>query len=107
MTTTSSNKKTQHRAFTGEVVSDKGNKTIVVRVTRAIWHPKYRRQYRVSKRFSVHDEHNAHHIGDTVRFVECRPISKAKRWRVLGQSKSSGGTGSDYAGQKAEVKSSE
>lgn len=97
MATTSEDKKVQRRIFAGEVVSDKGDKTIVVKVTRLIWHPKYRRQYRVSKRFAVHDENNAHRIGDAVRFVECRPMSKTKRWRVIEQSKS----------QKAKVKSSE
>lgn len=87
MATTSESKKVQRRIFAGEVVSDKGDQTIIVKVTRLIWHSKYRRQYRVSKRFAVHDGNNAYHIGDTVRFVECRPMSKTKRWRVIDNEK--------------------
>lgn len=75
----------QQQVFTGQVVSDKGDKTIIVRVVRTVWHPKYRRQYRASKRFAVHDEHNAYHTGDTVSFVHVRPLSKNKRWRVVGK----------------------
>jgi small subunit ribosomal protein S17 len=71
------------RTHEGEVVSDKGDKTIVVRVDRTVLDPKYRKRRRVSKRYQVHDEKNEHHIGERVKFVECRPISKHKRWRVV------------------------
>ncbi|MBI4262549.1 30S ribosomal protein S17 [Candidatus Uhrbacteria bacterium] len=71
------------RAFTGKVVSDRMTKTRVVVVTSKKTHPKYKKQYTVSQRFKVHDEANATHVGDVVRFVECRPISKDKRWRIV------------------------
>lgn len=70
------------RVFRGTVVSDRMDKTIVVRVTRRVWHPKYHRQYTVSAQYPVHDEQNAHHVGDVVEFVETRPLSKRKRWAV-------------------------
>ena len=72
-----------HRLFEGTVVRDAMNKTIVVRVDRIVVHPKYKKRYRVSKRYKVHDEKNTYKIGDRVQFVECRPLSKEKRWRVL------------------------
>jgi len=71
------------RTFTGVVVSDKMSKTIVVRVDRTIVHPKYGKRYTRSRTYKVHDETNAHKTGEKVSFVECRPISKDKRWRVL------------------------
>lgn len=74
---------TQKRTFRGTVVSDKMAKTVVVEVGRVQWHSKYRRQYRTTKRFKVHDEQNAFHVGDIVEFVETRPISKDKRWTVV------------------------
>lgn len=71
------------QTFRGIVVSDGMQKTIVVRVTSVRWHPKYRRQYRTSKRYKVHDETNAFKTGDTVEFIATRPLSKEKRWRAL------------------------
>ncbi len=71
------------RTFEGVVVGDKMAKTIVVRVDRIVMHPKYKKRYRVSKRYKVHDETNTHKVGETVQFVECRPLSKEKRWRVV------------------------
>lgn len=73
----------QHRNFIGTVVSSAMNKTIVVRVDRMKLHPKYDKRYRVSKKFHVHDEKNAAKVGDTVEFMECRPLSKTKRWRLV------------------------
>ena len=73
------------RRFQGVVVSDKMKKTIVVRIDRVKTHPKYHKQYAVSKRYKVHDEKNEFHTGDVVTFVECRPLSKDKRWRVIGK----------------------
>lgn len=80
----SNTQNTTSRTFTGEVVSTKMDKTIVVRVDRTVVHPKYKKRYVQSKKFHVHDEHGRHKVGDKVSFRECRPLSKTKRWRVLG-----------------------
>ncbi len=66
----------------GVVVSDKGDKTIVVKVDVIKSHPKYRKVVRRSVKFHAHDESNSAGIGDTVRIVETRPLSKQKRWRL-------------------------
>ena len=66
----------------GVVVSDKGDKTIVVKVDVIKSHPKYKKVVRRSVKFHAHDEQNAAGVGDTVRIVETRPISKTKHWRV-------------------------
>jgi len=66
----------------GVVVSDKGEKTIVVKVDVIKSHPKYKKVVRRSVKFQAHDEQNAAGIGDTVRIVESRPISKTKHWRL-------------------------
>lgn len=71
------------RTFEGVVESDKMDKTIVVKVVRYAWHSKYRKQYQVTKKFKVHDEKNECHVGDVVEFVETRPYSKEKRWRLV------------------------
>lgn len=71
------------RSFTGTVVSISGLKTIAVLVEGKKMHPKYKKQYSVSKQFLVHDEKNAAKVGDTVRFVVCRPLSAKKRWRLV------------------------
>lgn len=73
---------TKKRTLEGIVVSVKMDKTIVVRVDHVRSHSKYRKQYKVSKRYNVHDQENKYKVGDTVQFVECRPLSKNKRWRV-------------------------
>lgn len=70
------------RTFEGVVVSDKMDKTIVVKVESKKTHPKYLKQYLVSKKFKVHDELNTAKTGDKVSFVETRPLSKEKRWRL-------------------------
>ncbi|MBI4653276.1 30S ribosomal protein S17 [Candidatus Kuenenbacteria bacterium] len=75
-------KKPLKRTFQGVVVSDKMDKTIVVRVDRIKCHPKYKKRYKASKRYKVHDSENKYKIGDKVTFIECRPLSKEKRWRV-------------------------
>ena len=67
---------------TGEVVSAKGDKTLVVRVTRRVRHPLYDRFINKSTRLHVHDEENSAGEGDTVRVVSTRPLSKLKRWRL-------------------------
>jgi small subunit ribosomal protein S17 len=66
----------------GVVVSDVQDKTIVVRVDRRTTHPLYGKSMRVSKKYHVHDETNDAGVGDTVRIVETRPLSKLKRWRL-------------------------
>ncbi|MEK9152631.1 MAG: 30S ribosomal protein S17 [Patescibacteria group bacterium] len=71
------------RTLQGTVVSDKMSKTIVVRVDRMKVHPKYMKQYRQSRKFKVHDEKGEYKVGDVVRFVETRPLSKDKRWRAV------------------------
>lgn len=71
------------RKFNGVVVGDKMDKTIVVRIDRSKKNPKYGKRYITSKKYKVHDEKNQYKEGDKVVFVECRPISKDKRWRVI------------------------
>jgi len=71
------------RRFNGVVVSNKGDKTIVVKVEAVKKHPKYHKRYTVSSRYKVHDENNEYKGDDKVVFVECRPLSKDKRWRAL------------------------
>ncbi|MEI9966067.1 MAG: 30S ribosomal protein S17 [Candidatus Moraniibacteriota bacterium] len=69
----------------GTVVSDKMDKTIVVKVDTLKTHSKYLKQYRSSKRYKVHDEHNAFAVGDKVVFQECRPLSRDKRYTVISE----------------------
>ena len=66
----------------GRVVGDKMDKTVVVEVERRKAHPLYKRILRRTRRFQAHDEDNRCHLGDVVRIVETRPLSKEKRWRV-------------------------
>ncbi|MBN1515975.1 30S ribosomal protein S17 [Candidatus Sumerlaeota bacterium] len=66
----------------GMVVSDKQDKTVVVAVERQMKHPTYMKYIRRRKKFYAHDERNVCRIGDRVRIVETRPLSKLKRWRV-------------------------
>jgi small subunit ribosomal protein S17 len=68
---------------TGQVVSDKMDKTIVVSVTYLKRHPIYHKTVRRSSRFKAHDERNEARTGDTVRIMETRPLSKEKRWRLV------------------------
>jgi small subunit ribosomal protein S17 len=68
--------------LTGIVTSAKMQKTIVVKVTRATQHPLYRRVVRSGKKYYAHDETNEAKVGDTVRIVSTRPLSKLKRWRL-------------------------
>ena len=70
----------RRRHVDGLVVSDKMDKTVVVRVNRKALHPVYRKYIVTSKTFKVHDQNNDARIGDTVRIVESRPISKQKKW---------------------------
>ena len=71
------------RVLSGTVVSDKGDKTVVVRVERRVKHPLYGKIIRLSKKYHAHDEGNAYRSGEQVRIEECPPISKQKNWTVL------------------------
>ena len=71
------------RVLTGTVVSDKGDKTVVVRVERRVKHPLYGKIIKLSKKYHAHDEGNAFKTGEQVRIEECAPVSKLKSWTVL------------------------
>ena len=68
---------------TGVVVSDKMDKTVVVRIDRQVRHALYGKTVKRSSKLSAHDEANDAHLGDIVRVMETRPVSKSKRWRVV------------------------
>ena len=72
------------RVLQGVVVSDIGDKTVIVRVERRVMHPVYKKFVTFSKKYAAHDENNRYRTGDTVRIEESRPISKRKCWVVLG-----------------------
>lgn len=82
MTDSNTTQKKIVRRLSGEVVSDKMDKTIMVRVDSVKVHPKYKKRYTSSKKYAVHDEGNLYKIGDKVVIIACRPMSKNKRWRV-------------------------
>jgi len=71
------------RVLTGTVVSDKMNKTVVVRIDRRVMHPLYKKIITRSKKYAAHDETESASIGDTVRIRECRPISRNKHFEVI------------------------
>jgi len=71
------------RVLTGTVVSDKGDKTVVVRVERRVKHPLYGKIIKLSKKYHAHDAANEFRAGEIVRIEECAPISKLKTWTVL------------------------
>jgi len=73
----------QRKVRLGIVTSDRMDKTVVVQITQTIRHPLYPKIYRRRKNLYAHDETNAVKIGDTVRVMETRPLSKLKRWRVV------------------------
>jgi small subunit ribosomal protein S17 len=73
----------KRREWVGRVVSNKMNKTVVVAVERSVIHPMYRKVLRRVTKLKAHDEQNACNIGDRVRMVETRPISKDKHWRIV------------------------
>ncbi len=73
------------RVLQGTVVSDKADKTIIVRVDRQVIHPLYKKYIRMSKKYAAHDADNRYKTGDQVRIEESRPISKRKRWVVIGE----------------------
>jgi len=71
------------KQITGAVVSNKMQKTVVVKVERIKEHPKYKKRYKVHKKYKAHDEKGECKKGDKVIIEECRPMSKEKRWRVV------------------------
>jgi small subunit ribosomal protein S17 len=71
------------RVLTGTVVSDKGDKTVVVRVERRVKHPLYGKIIKLSKKYHAHDAANEFHVGEVVRIEECAPVSKLKTWTVV------------------------
>jgi small subunit ribosomal protein S17 len=71
------------RVLTGVIVSDKGEKTVVVNVERKVKHPLYGKIIRRSKKYHAHDEANEYKAGETVRIEEIAPISKLKTWKVI------------------------
>ena len=83
MTNDLSKKEGKGRVLTGTVVSDKMDKTVVVQVNRLRKHPKYKKYYKISRKFKAHDEANIYRTGDKVSIQETRPISKDKRWEVI------------------------
>jgi small subunit ribosomal protein S17 len=76
------NKKTNKKIFTGLVVSDKMDKTVVVKITTKVLHPLYKKYVTKSVKYKAHDENNDAKAGDTVKIIECRPISKEKCWSL-------------------------
>ena len=72
----------KRKTLLGEVVSDRMHKTITVTVERRVRHPIYERVIKRSKKYHAHDERNQCQIGDVVRIVETRPLSRTKRWRL-------------------------
>jgi len=77
-----SEQKSNKRVLEGVVLSNKTEKTIVVQVERKFLHPQYRKTIRAHKKYMAHDESNDCNIGDTVRIVESRPLSRRKRWAL-------------------------
>lgn len=71
------------RILQGVVVSDKSEKTVIVRVERRVAHPVYKKTIRKSKKYAAHDEQSQFKTGDVVRIIESKPMSKTKRWAVL------------------------
>jgi small subunit ribosomal protein S17 len=77
------NERARRKVRTGVVVSDAMDKTVLVRIDRQVRHALYGKTVRRSSKLAAHDEANDAHVGDTVRVVETKPISKSKRWRVV------------------------
>ncbi len=80
---TSAAERGARKVRTGVVVSDKMDKTVVVRIDRQVRHALYGKTVKRSSKLSAHDEANDAHLGDIVRVMETRPVSKSKRWRVV------------------------
>lgn len=85
MATEETTKTTGRRILTGTVVSDKMDKTVTVEVSRTVKHRQYRKYVRRTATYKAHDENNEYKLGDIVKIEESRPLSKTKRWIVLGR----------------------
>jgi small subunit ribosomal protein S17 len=83
MTNGQATERNARKSRTGLVVSDKMEKTVVVAIERRVPHPVYGKMVTRTKRLKAHDEENSAKVGDTVRIVETRPLSKDKRWRLV------------------------
>ena len=83
MTNEQATERNARKSRTGLVVSDKMDKTVVVAIQRRVPHPIYGKMISRTKRLKAHDEENSAKVGDTVRIVETRPLSKDKRWRLV------------------------
>ena len=82
-TTSATTDRNRRKTRVGKVVSDRMEKTVVVSIERLVKHPIYGRYVRRRAKFKVHDETNQCRVGDTIRFMETRPLSKDKRWRFV------------------------
>jgi len=82
--TTATPERARRKVRVGRVVSDRMEKTVVVSIERLVKHPTVGRYVRRRSKFKVHDEKNECRVGDTIRFMETRPMSKDKRWRFVG-----------------------
>ena len=78
-----SSDRTRRKIRTGVVVSEKMDKTVLIRIDRTVRHPLYKKTLKRSNKLAVHDENNDARVGDTVRVMETRPLSKTKRWRIV------------------------
>jgi small subunit ribosomal protein S17 len=83
MSTSTEEARGSRRSLSGEVVSNRMDKTIVVRVERRVKHPLYKKEIRRFSKYYVHDENNEAKVGDSVNIAEVRPLSKLKRWRLV------------------------
>ncbi|MBI2237378.1 MAG: 30S ribosomal protein S17 [Actinobacteria bacterium] len=81
--TRTAQERNRRKVRTGVVVSEKMDKTVLVEIDRVVRHPVYKKTVRRSAKLAAHDENNDAHVGDTVRVMETRPLSKTKRWRVV------------------------
>ena len=83
MSAAETTEKASIRRTVGRVVSNKMQKSVTVSIERLVKHPQYKRYIRRRKKYMIHDDENQCRIGDTVRFMETRPLSKSKRWRLV------------------------
>lgn len=81
------------KIYSGKVVSDKMDKTVVVAITRLYQHPTYKKTVKKVTKFKAHDENNKCKVGDAVSIIESRPLSKEKRWSVLDKKEKAAGVG--------------
>lgn len=71
------------RQLQGTIISNKMQKTVVVKIERIKEHPKYKKRYKIHKKYKTHTESGEYHVGDRVVIEECKPLSKEKKWRVI------------------------